>query len=506
MSDVNEILQIMGPLEKEKEDLVKKAYRFAEKAYEGKKRYSGEPYFIHAFETARILAEFGMGPKTICAGLLHDALEDGGATQEELLDAFGKEIFFLIEGVTKLGSLKYRGMERHAESLRKLLVATSQDVRVLIIKLADRLHNMRTLQYVPEKKQKRIAMETLEIYAPIADRLNMGKFYAELTDLAFPYIYQNEYAETKELMKQKGKETLEHLEKVRKSLVKELAVQGVTGFRTDYRIKSLYSLWRKLQRKGMDIEKIHDISALRIIVPTVNDCYRVLGIVHGLWRPLPGKIKDYIAFEKPNGYKSLHTTIFTGDGGIVEIQIRTEEMHREAEYGIASHAQYKAKAEVRAGTANPLAWFRQFFPVSAPSHNKTLLDQPKQYHPIEVPVWVKQLAEAQQGLEKSEDFLENLKADFFSHRIFVFTPLGDVIDLPINSTPIDFAYAIHSDVGDHTFGAKINGKFAALDDALQNGDIVEILTKKGSKPSKKWLEIAKTTMARRHIRTALMKH
>lgn len=495
---------------KEDAAMVARAFEFAKEAHKEHKRNSGEPYFNHLFETARTLAELGMGPRTISAGLLHDSIEDVGVKPETIEKDFGKEILHLVEGVTKLGTLKYRGLSRHTESLRKLFVATSQDIRVVIIKLADRLHNMKTLEYVPKQKQKRIALETLEIYAPVAERLGMGRLKGELEDLAFPYVFPEEHKKVSELLKQKSKENIKHLEKVTKSLKKELAKQEITEFELKYRIKYLYSLFKKLERKGWDIEKIHDISALRIIVPTVSDCYKILGVIHSNWRPLPGKIKDYIAFPKPNGYQSIHTTVFTGDGGIVEIQIRTKEMHHTAEYGIASHVGYKAlqsDPEKVKGDVRNLVWIRSLLPSIRALRNQLKTEA----KPVETgtsqnfsaPEWVQQIAESQGSSAESEDFMEELKTDFFTHRIFVFTPQGDVVDLPIDSSPIDFAYAIHSDIGNHLSGAKVNGKLTSLDTKLKNGDIVEIQTKSNATPTYKWLDIVKTSLAKRHIRGVL---
>ncbi len=503
MPDVKEILELMDRPSKADTELVRKAFAFSEKAHEGHTRYSGEPYFTHSFATAKGLAELGMDAATVAAGLLHDSLEDVGVAEETLEKEFGPEILFLVQGVTKLGALKYRGVERHAESLRKLFVATSQDIRVLIIKLMDRLHNMRTLAHVPANKQRRIALETLEIYAPIADRLGMGQLRGALADLAFPYVYPKEYEEVKKLLKERSREDLKHLDKIRKTLVAELGKAGIRNFRTDLRLKHLYSLFRKLERKNWDIEKIHDISALRVILPSVADCYRVLGVVHSLWRPLPGKIKDYIAFPKPNGYQSLHTTVFAGDGHIVEIQIRTETMHREAEYGIASHFAYKEGVERRRTVMPNLQWIAALIPPAARFIARAGATGENRYSPKEIPAWVKQLAEAQRDVPQSTEFLERLKSDFFSTRVFVFTPKGDVVDLPAGSSPIDFAYAIHSDVGDHAAGAKVNGKLVSLDTTLYNGDIVEIVTKESARPSPKWVEFTKTTLAKRHIRSAL---
>lgn len=492
--EVKEIIGKMDSPSKEDIELISKAFVFAQKSHEGHTRYSGEPYFIHLFETGKSLAELGMGGVTIAAGLMHDTIEDVGISEETIEKEFGPEILFLIQGVTKLGKLKYQGAKRHTESLRKLFVAISQDIRVLIIKLTERLHNAKTLEHVPLAKQRRIALETLEIYAPLAYRLGMRKLNRELEDYAFPYVYPEEYKKVKEIIKKKSKETNEHLTKALNSIKKELAKEGVTNFHTDYRIKGLYSLYKKLVRKDMDIEKVYDISAIRIIVPTIADCYKVLGITHKLWRPLLGRIKDYIAVPKPNGYRSIHTTIFTGDGGILEIQIRTEEMHRESEYGIASHISYKDGAK-RASDSN-MAWVLNML---RPSFKKRKGDTEKFAN---VPQWIKHLAEAELSNEP-EEYMENLKSDFFGHRVFVFTPKGDVIDLPTESSPIDFAYAIHSDIGNHIFGVKVNGKMVSLETKLKNGDIVEIATKEKSKPSRKWLDIVKTSEARRHIKNSL---
>src|SRR3989338_7877981 len=363
MLGLKDTLDRMSAPSKADRALVEKAYAFAAEAHKDHKRFSGEPYLVHLVETAKGLAELGMSAKTVAAGLLHDSIEDVGVTPETIEKEFGKEIRFLVEGVTKLGRLKYRGAERHRESLRKLLVATGQDARVLIIKLLDRLHNMRTLRFVPEHKRQRIALETLEIYAAIAHRLGMGLVRRELEDLAFEYALPEEWAQTKKLLSEKSKETLERLEKMVRNLRKEFAQNGIKNFNTDYRVKGLYSLYRKLERKDGDIEKIYDIAALRIMVPEETDCYRVLGLVNNLYQPLPNKIKDYIAFPKPNGYQSLHTTVFTGDGGIVEVQIRTQVMHREAEFGITAHVIYKdPSAKAAEGRGTSFDWIKSLIP------------------------------------------------------------------------------------------------------------------------------------------------
>jgi guanosine-3',5'-bis(diphosphate) 3'-pyrophosphohydrolase len=365
MTTVKEIIGEMRSPTPEDIALIEKAYAFAKKAHEDHKRYSGEPYFIHPAAVAKHLATLGMDSHTVAAGLLHDAIEDAKATSEEVEREFGADVLFLVEGVTKLGKHKYRGAERHAESLRRLLVATSADIRVLIVKLIDRYHNMTTLEHVPEAKRSRIAVETLEIYAPIADRLGMGSVKKELEDLAFPYVDNDAFVHAGEVRKLKTKETEEGLAKVQKTLRHEFVKKGISNFRTDIRMKGLWSLHQKLKRKNDDITRIHDIAALRIIVPTIDDCYTVLGIVHALWKPVPGEFKDYISFEKPNGYRSLHTTVVTPEAGIVEIQIRTEEMHRHAQFGIASHMSYKLLGKEAPKVASErfsFAWMRSLVP------------------------------------------------------------------------------------------------------------------------------------------------
>lgn len=488
---------------------VEKAYEYSKKAHENQMRYSGEPYFIHSAATAKILAEYGMDAVTVAAGLLHDAIEDARVSREDMEREFGKELLFVVDGVTKLGTHKYHGAERHAESLRRLLVATASDIRVLIVKLADRYHNMRTLEHVPEHKRRRIALETLEIYAPIADRLGMGKIKRELEDLAFPYVDPDATSHTAEMRKLKTQETEDGLSRVQKNLQHEFAKKGMKSFRTDIRMKGLWSLHQKLKRKHNDINLIHDIAALRIVVPTIDDCYVTLGLVHSLYKPLPGEFKDYIAFPKPNGYQSLHTTVMTPEAGIVEIQIRTEEMHRLAQFGIASHMSYKQLGkrmekldkDVQRNRFSSLSfsWVRSLIP----SLMKVTGENRDGKSMVKIPLWLAELAEAHTEVAGSKEFVEGLKEDFFSHRIFVFTPKGDVIDLPAESTPIDFAYAIHSDLGNHLQGAKVNGKLVSFDTPLGNGKMVEIIRRDSAHPSSKWLEIARTSLARRHIRATL---
>jgi guanosine-3',5'-bis(diphosphate) 3'-pyrophosphohydrolase len=516
MSDVKDIVALMQSPSAEDTALVEKAYAFAAEAHKEHKRFSGEPYLVHLVETAKGLAGLGMGAKTIAAGLLHDTIEDAAVKPETIEKEFGKEILFLVEGVTKLGRLKYRGAQRHVESLRKLLVATGKDARVLIIKMMDRLHNMRTLKYVPEEKRQRIAQETLEIYAAIAHRLGMGVVRQELEDLAFEYAYPAEYQETKKLLAEQSVITAERLEKMLRMLKKQLAENNITHFESDFRIKGVYSLWQKLRRKEGDISKVYDIEAIRIVVDDIPDCYRVLGLVHQLWQPLPNKIKDYIAFPKPNGYQSLHTTVFTGDGGILEVQIRTKQMHEEALFGIASHVSYKYKAmggkhlQAESERQSSFDWVKSLIPRFGRAKNTDTAVRAEKKEPLHrnrygapaTPVWLDGLDE---GEVEDPDFETTLKTDIFTHRVFVFTPTGDVVDLPLHSSPIDFAYAIHSDIGDHIAGAKVNGKLVPLETVLHNGDIVEIQVKKSAAPKQKWLEFAKTTLARRHIRNAIEK-
>jgi GTP pyrophosphokinase len=465
-----------GSVNKKEEELIEKAYNFAFKAHEGQKRETGEPYFSHVYETAKTLAKLGMDAKTIAAGLLHDSLEDTKITEKEFEEKFGKDILFLVKGVTKLGTLKYRGHERHVESLRKFFIAMANDLRVVIIKFADRLHNLRTLGSLREDKRKRIALESIEVYAPLANRLGMGKLKGEIEDAAFPYAYPKEYKEIEELLEEKKDLYKKNLHEVHVTLEKELRKNKIKFFEIDYRIKHKYSLYRKLLRYNKDLDKIYDIIALRVVVATVEDCYQVLGIIHSIWKPLPNRIKDYIALPKPNGYQSIHTTIFTGSGGIAEIQIRTKEMHAEAAYGIAAHFAYKERGDKKA------------------KEDKDKFE------------WLEELKNLKNFEKEPKKYLENLKTDFFNYRIFVFTPQGDVIDLPEDSSPIDFAYQIHSDIGDHISQAKINTKIAPLGTKLKNGDIVEIMTRKEANPSSKWLDYVKTTVAKKHIKTYLEKH
>ncbi|HEY0964371.1 MAG TPA: HD domain-containing protein, partial [Candidatus Paceibacterota bacterium] len=452
----------------------------------------------------------GMQPQTVAAGLLHDIVEDTEITTEDVEREFGEEILFLVDGVTKLSSVRYHGTDRHNESLRKLFVATSQDIRVLIIKLVDRLHNMETLHYVPAEKQLRIARETLEIYVPVAHRLGMGKLRKELEDLAFPYVYPDEAKRVQELLKSRAGKSQELLERERKILQKRLVESKIVDFSTSYRVKGLYSLYHKLKRKEWDINGVYDLMAVRVVVPTVEDCYRALGIVHELWRPLPKRVKDYIAFPKPNGYQSLHTTVTSGHGVIMEIQIRTERMHQEAEFGVASHILYKQpEVSDNPKTERPSRFSTLIPSLFRPFKTRNASDEKIEHtrlepHHQKIPRWISQIGLVYNERKHStENFVEDMQSDFFSNRIFVFTPIGDVVDLPVGATPIDFAYAIHSEVGDHTAAAKVNKKLVQLDTELRNGDIVEIETRKSARPSRKWLDFTKTSLARRRIRSAL---
>ncbi len=519
MTDLESILTNLSSAASEDRELITRAYEYAKLAHEGHKRKSGEPYLVHLVAVAKQLAEIGMGPKTIAAGLLHDVIEDTDVTAEQVKEAFDEEVLFLVEGVTKLGSVRYHGTDRHNESLRKLFVATSQEIRVLMVKLADRLHNMQTLQYVPKEKQERIARETLEIYVPVAHRLGMGLFRKELEDLAFPYVFPEEFEKVQKIARVPLKHALDTLEKLRKTLQKKLAEVGIKNFKTSIRVKGMYSLFRKLERRDWDIDAIHDLLAIRVVVPSIEECYRTLGIVHELWRPLPQRVKDFIAFPKPNGYQSLHTTVIAQDRTILELQIRTEEMHREAEFGVASHLIYK---DTQNGNASAVSHYRTWVTSLIPSpvrpfsrRTKTKDSKPvggsqkdpkkdsQKENKERVPAWIQEIANAHQDIANTDRFVTDLRQDFFSHRIFIFTPEGDVVDLPIGASPIDFAYAIHTDIGDHISGAKVNNKLVQFDTPLKNGDIVEIITRPGSKPSAKWLAFTKTSLAQRHIRIAL---
>lgn len=465
---------------KNESPLIAQAYEFSKRAHESQRRVSGEPYFNHCVATAQSLLDWKLDETTIAAGLLHDVVEDTSVSLEEVKEKFGEEIAFLVNGVTKLGKIKYRGREVQAETLRKMVLAMAEDLRVVLIKLADRRHNMQTLKVLPPQKQKRIAQETMEIYSPLAYRLGMQRLSGELEDLAFPHIYPREYRWLLENVADRYEQREKYLRKIQPVVEKALKEVGIAAVDEDFRAKRYASLYKKLLRYDMDLDKIHDLVAFRLILNTVEDCYAALGVIHKLWPPIPGKIKDYIAMPKPNGYRSLHTTVLCQDQKIVEFQIRTKEMHEEAENGIAAHWAYeqvkgtKGYAQRRASTAD----------------TKEM-------------AWVEQLRAWQREFADPKEFIDSLKIDFFRDRIFVITPKGEVIDLPQGSTPVDFAYAIHTDVGNQCVGAKINGKIVPLDYKLHSQDIVNIITQKGKRPSAAWLEFAVTGSAKSKIRSAV---
>lgn len=462
--------------------LVRSAYEFAALAHGEQKRKSGEPYIVHPVAVAIRLAETELDAQTLAAALLHDVCEDTGTPIAEIKKKFGDEIAFLVQGVTKLDKIRYKGTERSAENLRKMFLAVAEDVRVLLIKLADRLHNMETLSWVTPEKRRRIALETLEIYAPLAYRLGIGEMKGQLEDLAFPYIYPQEHRWLAEHVEETREERKDYIARLIPEIKERLQQEGLPVHDVHARAKHYYSLYKKLLAHDMDFNKIYDLVAVRIVVPTLEECYRALGIIHAHWRPLPGRIKDYIATPKPNGYRSIHTTIFGPKGKITEIQIRTGEMHEEAENGIVAHWAYAETKTSGSESQSQAARWR--------SKNMR---------------WVQQLREWQKEFQNPEEFLESLKIDFFKDRIFVFTPKGDVLDLPEGATPIDFAYHVHSDIGNAAVGAKVNGKMTSLDSQLSSGDVVEILTQKNKKPSRDWLEFVKTAAARKKISGAIRK-
>ncbi len=466
---------IQYPLSDADRAIIETAYTFSEEKHRGQKRNSGEEYMIHAVAVAKNCALFGMDTETIVGALLHDVLEDTETSEEEIEKVFGPNVVFLVKGVTKLGKVKYGGRERHAESMRKFFVAMAEDVRVLIIKLADRLHNISTLEHVRPDKQTRIALETIEVHASLAGRMGMEKLKGMLEDFAFPYAYPKEYLATKKIMDSIVPESQKVIASVHTIVEKTLKDFNLETSTVTSRIKHTYSTYKKLKKYSMNPEQVYDIVALRVITDSVANCYQILGLVHMLWKPVPKRIKDYIALPKANGYQSLHTTVIT-DEGIVEIQIRTEQMHHEAELGIASHFLYKENTTGK-----------------GPLRNKKL-------------AWLDELKELHTVVQNPSRFIEQLRMDFFKDRIFVFSPKGDVIDLPDHASPIDFAFAIHSDIGFSTGSAKINGKMSSLSATLHNGDIVEIMTSKNAKPTNKWLEYAKTTFARRKIRHYIEEH
>jgi len=464
------------------ESIVIKAYEFAKKAHQNTKRESGEPYINHCLAVAQTIHEWGLDEKSVAAALLHDVVEDENYTIKEIEKNFGEEIAFLVSGLTKLKKITYpkSPTDLQAENLRKFVIAFSKDLRVVLIKLSDRLHNMKTLQFISADRQKKIAWETLEIYAPLAYRLGMQKLSGELEDLAFPYIYPEEYHWLIENVKERYEEREVYAAKVKPIIIEKLKQHNINPITVDSRAKRYYSLYRKLQRYDMNLENIYDLVALRIIVNTVEECYVALGVIHKEWPPLPGRFKDYIARPKPNGYRSLHTTVFCVDNKITEIQIRTQEMHQEDELGIAAHWAY-----------------------SELKHDKDYIEKWQSVINKKELQWVEQLREWQKHFSGSEEYLQALKNDFFKDRIFVMTPKNEVIDLPVGATPVDFAYHIHTEIGDQCVGAKVNGKIVPLNYQLASGDVVEIMTQKGKKPSSEWLEFVKTSSAKEKIQKAI---
>jgi len=479
------------PFSSEERKFIARALEYAREAHDGQLRKSGEPYVTHSFAVARILAGMGMDKETIAAGLLHDVPEDTDRTLEDVEKAFGNEVATLVDGITKLGRIRLRGSheEYFLENLRKMFLAMAADIRVVIIKLADRLHNMRTLDALPKEKQDRIARETMEIFAQIANRLGISEIKGELEDLAFKYLEPDHYEEARAIERTHMKEGSAYLDEVMNTIRRQLGEDGIKILEIDGRTKRLYRLYQKLVQRDMDVRRVYDFIAIRLIVPEIVDCYEALGAIHKRYRPLVGRIKDYISLPKPNGYQSLHTTVFGPEGRIFEVQIRTPKMHDEAEYGVAAHWIYTERA--RHGD-----WTNFFFP------KRGGMTKPK-----EVP-WVSQLKEWQTEIGKdNREFSEGLRIEFFKNHIFAFTPQGDIIELPEDATPIDFAYAIHSEIGNHAVGARADGKMVPLDYRIRNGQVVEILVSKDRKhPNTDWLRFAKTSSAKSKIRRAARDH
>ncbi|MFK7989823.1 MAG: bifunctional (p)ppGpp synthetase/guanosine-3',5'-bis(diphosphate) 3'-pyrophosphohydrolase [Sandaracinaceae bacterium] len=451
-------------------DLINKAYVYSAQMHDGQMRKSGDPYFIHPVSVAHIIADMRLDAASVCAALLHDVVEDTEATNAEMTDLFGEEVAFLVDGVTKLGRINFTCKEdQQAESFRKMLVAMARDIRVLLVKLADRLDNMRTLQHMKPEKQERIARETLDIYAPLAGRLGIYWLKSELEDLSFKYLNREHYAEIARKSKRASRDRGRYIDDVTAQLQKMLIERGFAA-EVGGRIKHKYSIWRKMRASNCEFEQVHDFVAFRVIMETVADCYAALGVVHSQWTPIPGRFKDYIALPKPNMYQSLHTTVIGPGQRRIEVQIRTQEMHRTAEMGIAAHWKYKERTGgLDAKDAAQFAWLRQ-------------------------------LMEFQKDVADPAEFLDSVKVDLFSDEVYVFTPRGALKVFPRGATPVDFAYAIHSEVGEHCAGARVNGAIVPLRYQLHNGDTVEIITSPQQAPVKDWLEFVATGRARSRIR------
>jgi guanosine-3',5'-bis(diphosphate) 3'-pyrophosphohydrolase len=466
----SEVLRFAKHLAPADQELVQRAYERATEAHSGQRRLSGEDYVDHPLQVATILDDLHLDSQTLAAALLHDTVEDTELTPEEISHEFGAEVGRLVEGVTKLSRISFRSDQQlHAENIRKMLLAMAEDVRVVLIKLADRLHNMRTLEYLPEPKRERIAKETLDIYAPLAHRLGIWQMKWELEDLAFRILQSGDYQDVVRRMHRKRKDRETLVSDLREILARELEAIGIEA-EISGRPKHVYSIWQKMVRDRKDFSQIYDLLALRVLVDTIKDCYGVLGVVHSIWKPLPGRFKDYIAMRKSNGYQSLHTTVISHTGEPIEVQIRTHEMHQIAEVGVAAHWLYKEGAESAAQVDRKLEWLR-------------LLME-----------WQKEVTDA-------ESFVDAVRVDIFQDEVFVFSPRGDVFNLPSGSTPVDFAYRVHTEVGHRCIGAKVNGRMVPLDYELKNGEIVEILTSKEARgPSRDWLNFTKSASARDRIR------
>jgi GTP diphosphokinase / guanosine-3',5'-bis(diphosphate) 3'-diphosphatase len=454
-------------------ELLRRAYVFSALEHKGQVRHSGEPYLVHPLEVADFLADMKLDVVAVAAGLLHDVVEDTLTTPERIEELFGPEIAHVVEGVTKIGAIPFSSSEeRQAENFRKMLLAMVDDIRVILVKLADRLHNMRTLHHLPEERRIKIAQETLDIYAPIANRLGMSKVKNELEELSFRYLEPKAYEALRAKVEAKRKAAEAVIDQLTHTLAAKLDEAQVPIMRLDGRTKRLYSIHLKLKRQKIDLERVYDFVALRVITQSVKDCYAALGIIHQTWSPVPGRIKDFIAMPRPNGYQSLHTSVISEHGFPFEVQIRTEEMHRRAEEGIAAHWKYK---EGRVGAHRDERYFQ----------------------------WMRQLLEVQQEVRDPQEFLQNLKIDLYPEEVYIFTPKGEVRSLPRGATAVDFAYSIHTDVGNQCVGARINGKMVPLRTRLQNGDIVEIVTQAGHKPSRDWLSFVATSRARSKIKHVL---